>query len=287
MPEKVELSEIEKKRIEEVIEKELSRALRETKPHEQPYAVLLAGQPGAGKTVLSSMLVDAFGGDAEFINGDDFRRYHPDYKKLYAEFGTEIVSKTAVFSSAGVEGMISALSDHHINLIVEGTGRNAKVPETTAKLLAPKGYTVELAVIATRPELSLISTLARLYQMSENGTPPRATAISVHDHVVNVLPGNLDELHNSKEISRITIWDRELHRVYDSKIEDYLPSKALKEYWGREWSVSEVSAAKEQIEQLRLKEAKCLLGQIASIDELERRVDAACFDADLEDEYEP
>ena len=39
--------------------------------YETPKAVLLAGQPGAGKTRLSSMVTLALGGDAVLINGDD------------------------------------------------------------------------------------------------------------------------------------------------------------------------------------------------------------------------
>ena len=62
-----------------------------------------------------------------------------------------------------------------------------EVPKVTAERLAAEGYAVEMAVIAARPGISLISTLLRFYQMEERGTIPRATAISAHDSIVAAL----------------------------------------------------------------------------------------------------
>ena len=52
----------------------------------EPRAILLAGQPGAGKTVLSSMLNKLLCGNVYFINADEYRRFHPNYKELYARY---------------------------------------------------------------------------------------------------------------------------------------------------------------------------------------------------------
>lgn len=55
-----------------VIERETALALGIYHVQEHPRAILLAGQPGAGKTRLSSMAVSLMGGDAAFINADDY-----------------------------------------------------------------------------------------------------------------------------------------------------------------------------------------------------------------------
>lgn len=108
--------------------------------------MLLAGQPGAGKTRLSSLAVSLMDGDTAFVNADDYRRYHPGYRRLYAEFGSDCVVLTGAFSSVVAERLIQRLSDHHLNLVVEGTGRTVEVPKRTAELLAAKGYAVEVEV---------------------------------------------------------------------------------------------------------------------------------------------
>lgn len=188
------LAAFETRDVDAVVQEEIKLALRRYQRQEHPNAILLAGQPGAGKTELSSMMISELAGDAAFINGDDYRRYHPNYRQLYREFGFDSVQMTSPFSNTVTEELIEKLSDLRFNLVIEGTGRTVYVPKSTAELLTAKSYTVKMAVIATRPEKSLISTLRRFYQMSEGGTIPRATAISARDNIVAALPGNLDTL---------------------------------------------------------------------------------------------
>ena len=126
--------------------------------NDQLTAYLLAGQPGAGKTVLSSYIAGLFNGNIILINGDEYRRYHPNYRNLYDAYGAEFVKTTSLFSSSVTEMCIDELSERRYNLIIEGTDRTYDVPKKTSKQLAPKGYSVEIAVIAVRPEVSLLST---------------------------------------------------------------------------------------------------------------------------------
>lgn len=210
-----------------VVETETALALSRFHSQERPRAVLLAGQPGAGKTQLSALAVSLMDGDAAFINADDYRRYHPNYHRLYTEFGSDYVALTGAFSGTVTERLIQRLSGHHLNLVVEGTGRTVEVPRRTAELLTAKGYGVEVGVIAARPEVSLCSTLLRFYQMNEGGTIPRSTAVPAHDEIVSALPGNLDMLTALACISRLRIWDRELNLLYDSTNSTGKPSAAL------------------------------------------------------------
>ena len=126
-----------------VVEAEMSLALSRFHSQERPRAVLLAGQPGAGKTRLSSLAVSLMDGDAAFLNADDYRRYHPNYRTLYTQYGSDYVTLTGAFSGAVTERLIQRLSDHCLNLVVEGTGRTVDVPKRTAELLTAKGYAAE------------------------------------------------------------------------------------------------------------------------------------------------
>lgn len=252
--------------------KETALLLRRCQSHDQPRAILLAGQPGAGKTELSAMMITQLDGDAAFINGDDYRRYHPNYRKLYADYGSDCARLTQFFSSEVTERLIGTLSDHRLNLVIEGTGRTVDVPHATAEMLTAKGYTVEMAVIAVRPEVSLTSTLIRFYRMNEGGTIPRATAVEAHDKVVTALPDNLDALLALPCISRIRIWDRELSLLFDSDADAGRPSGILRGYWNRPWTSGELDEARGQLELLRQKETATDLGQGAAIDVLARRI---------------
>ena len=94
--------------------------------HEHPQAILLAGQPGAGKTELSSMMSLRLGGNAALINGDDYRRYHPNYRELFSQYGSDAVGLISPFSNAVVERMIDEFSNRRFHLVIEGTGRTQK-----------------------------------------------------------------------------------------------------------------------------------------------------------------
>lgn len=261
--------------VERVMETEAVLALSRFHSQERPRAVLLAGQPGAGKTRLSSLAVSLMDGDAAFINADDYRRYHPNYRMLYARYGSDYVALTGAFSGAVTERLIRRLSDHRLNLVVEGTGRTVDVPRRTAELLAAKGYTVELGVIAARPEVSLCSTLLRFHQMNEGGTIPRSTAVTAHDEIVAALPGNLDALTALPCISRLRVWDRELALVHDSAERSDSPSAALLGYWRRPWTAEELEGVWEQVRYLRKQEVRYSLGQGLVIEELAQRLSSA------------
>lgn len=255
-----------------VVEAETALALSRFHRPDHPRAVLLAGQPGAGKTRLSSLAVSLMDGNAAFLNADDYRRYHPSYRALYAEYGSDYVTLTGPFSGAVTERLIQRLSDCRLNLVVEGTGRTVEAPKRTAELLAAKGYTVELGVIAARPEVSLCSTLLRFYRMNEGGTIPRSTAVPAHDETVAALPGNLDVLAALHCISRLRIWDRDLNLLHDSLDCTGQPSAALLDYWNCPWTAAELDGVWTQVRNLRRQEASYALGQGAVIEELARRL---------------
>lgn len=275
MPERNVSASFSEADVSALLERELRLALRRTHQQKHPLAVLLAGQPGAGKTELSTMLLSQMRGDAAVINGDDYRRYHPNYRKLYAAYGSDSVSMTSAFSSAVTEGLIRQLSNAGRNLVIEGTGRTVEVPRFTAELLTGKGYRVEIAVIAARPEVSLASTLLRFYQMNEGGTIPRSTALEAHDGIVRALPGSLDALRTLPCISRVSIWDRELTLLYDSEGSQEPPSTVLRRFWSRPWTEEELSNVQSDLAMLQQKERESGLSQRESLDALARRIEDA------------
>lgn len=118
-------------------------------------AFLLGGQPGAGKSGMTTLLENE---NMIVINGDDFRKEHPHYKELEKIYGKESVEYTKGFAGKMTEALISKLSDEGYNLIIEGTLRTAETPLKTQQELANKGYQVEMAVIQVRPEFSYLGT---------------------------------------------------------------------------------------------------------------------------------
>lgn len=67
------------------------------------------------------------------INGDDFRFLHPDFNYIYQTYGDDFVTHTAKFSGETVERAIERAIVGKLNIVVEGTFRNAATPLQTLK----------------------------------------------------------------------------------------------------------------------------------------------------------
>ena len=138
---------------------------RGKKSSKQPIAILLGGQSGAGKTTIHRIKQKEFQGNIVIIDGDSFRSQHPHYLELQKEYGKDSVEYTKDFAGKMVEYLVTELSHLGYNLLIEGTLRTIDVPKKTAQLLKSKGYEVQLAIIATKPKLSYLSTLIRYEEL--------------------------------------------------------------------------------------------------------------------------
>ena len=121
-------------------------AIKEANAVDFPKAIILGGQPGAGKSSLITQLCVRQNKNVVVISGDDFRKEHPRFNQLYAQYGDDYVDYTQKFSSQVTERLIDELSREKYNLIIEGTLRTSAVPIRTAELLKSRGYHVELAL---------------------------------------------------------------------------------------------------------------------------------------------
>lgn len=200
-----------------------------------PRAFLLGGQSGAGKTTLHSVLNKEFRGNIVVVNGDEYRAYHPRFEQLHEVYGDKAVAYTAAWAGKMTEALIDVLSAAGYNLVVEGTLRTSQVPMDTAKLLRGKGYSVSLALMAVKPEMSLISCKIRYEQMRLNGQVPRATDPAHHEKIIKEIVGNLAVLEDSGLFDEIRLYSRAkklLHPAGDGRT----AAKALQGILFGEWS---------------------------------------------------
>ena len=181
----------------------------------KPVALLLGGQPASGKTTIQRMQERI---DSNFIivNGDEFRRDHPNFEEIQSTYGKDSVTYTQPFSNAVVEGLIEKLSAEKYNLIIEGTLRNPDTQINTSNMLKEKGYRVELHVMAVDKETSWQGTLNRYNEMKALGQTPRATPKAGHDETVAKLPDNISKAFESNSFDRITLVTRSAEYLYDS-----------------------------------------------------------------------
>lgn len=208
-------------------------------PANAPQAILLGGQSGAGKTTLHKVYKDRLGGNVIVINGDEYRSSHPRFKKLQMAFGDKSVDYTAPWAGHMTEALIDRLSRYGYNLIIEGTLRTAEVPMKSAELLRQRGYGVSLALMAVKPEVSLVSCQIRYEEMRIAGTTPRATDPAHHNKIVDQIVTNLGVLEQSGLFDSIALFNRGQEQLYPRDDFSGSASDALKNALFGPWSPEE------------------------------------------------
>lgn len=218
----------------------------------QPQAILLGGQSGAGKTTIHRIKQKAFQGNIIIIDGDSYRSLHPNYLALQEKYGKDSVDYTKGFAGQMVEHLVNILSKYGYHLLIEGTLRTTHVPRQTTQLLADRGYQISLALIATKPELSYLSTLIRYEELyAVDPSQARATPKEHHDGIVENLVGNLMELEQSQIFDQIQIYQRDRTCVYDSAVDIGSAAEILQDCLFGKWSKVEEEMLKVGQERLR------------------------------------
>lgn len=201
-----------------VAKENLSISLMSNVPSQRnPFAVLTGGQPGSGKTTIYRIYADMTHGDIVFINGDDFRKRHPNFLKLYKEYGGDFAAYTSEFSNRMVQEMIEYGAKRKVNMVIEGTLRTTSVPNATRSYLQENEFDVKLAVMVVRPEISYLSTLKRYQEMLDNGTFGRLTSKEDHDYITARIVENLNLLYREKRFNDILLFNRNKECLYQFK----------------------------------------------------------------------
>ena len=194
-----------------------------------------------------------FQGNIIIIDGDSYRSFHPNYLGLQEKYGKDSVDYTKVFAGKMVEYLVDELSKQGYHLLIEGTLRTTEVPRKTTQLLITKGYQISLALIATKPELSYLSTLIRYEELyAIDPRQARATPKAHHDGIVEHLVENLRELEKDQLFRQIQIFQRDQSCVYDSQVDETSAAEVLQECLFGKWSKVEIEMLK--LGQERLKE---------------------------------
>ena len=222
---------------------------RSYRSQKSPKAYLVCGQPGAGKSYLVSRLKQK---DFAFINGDEFRWFHPHIDDLRESLGEKYMEATRSFNGKMTEALIDDLSDRRINLIIEGTLRTIEVPIKTKNLLEKKGYEVELCIFVVRPELSFLRAKKRYYEMKNLGTIPRATDTNFQKDITDGLVANLETIYERREFKEIKLFgdvNNEIALLYSlQKSPDVNSAQLLYDEHHKLYSEEEIGKLKKQYE---------------------------------------
>ena len=142
-------------------------------------------------------------------------------------FGKEDGAKTNAFVFKAVDMLVDELSDLKYNLIIESSLKRPNTALNNGKILPPKGYEVELHIMATNKETSWQSTINRYNEEMRRTGKPRAVPRDFHDSVISTICNSLYTVKQSGLMSNILMFDRKQNCLYDMKRDIYVEPNIL------------------------------------------------------------
>lgn len=181
-------------------------------------AVILGGQPGAGKTGLLEQAQQELGqrGATWVINGDDFYAYHPKYAQLQKEHGTEAPRMVKDDARAWATMTFDAARERGVNIVLESTMRQPDAVLDQLKELRQSGYAVQARVLAVKEQESWQGNHARHELIAAQGGYPRLTSKATHDAAVPGVVKTVAAIESKKLAERVTVHRRNGSVIHDS-----------------------------------------------------------------------
>ncbi|MFI6080230.1 zeta toxin family protein [Streptomyces sp. NPDC051217] len=148
---------------------------------QDPRAVYVLGQPGAGKLVSSPMVKRAMRAGATRLEGDDFKASHPDHFQLLNDDPRNAGAAVRADYRAWFARAEAYVRDRRGDVLIEAAPGSAQEFLGSVLPFAGAGYPVELVVPAVRAADSRLATALQI------GVSGRFTTESGHDQCFGAL----------------------------------------------------------------------------------------------------
>ncbi|MBK8638385.1 MAG: zeta toxin family protein [Chromatiaceae bacterium] len=187
---------------------------------DRPTAVILAGQPGAGKSGLQKQAREELrpNGGSVVVNADDLRGYHRHNLGFLDRDDLTAAEKTQHDASRWADELRDAAIAGRRNLIIDGTLKNPENAEHLCARLQGAGYRVEVRALAVPPEDSRLGVYLRYEVPHAKTGSGRWVPETVHDKAVAGFPESLRRIEQRGLAHRVQVY----RRGSDQPIYDHL-----------------------------------------------------------------
>ncbi|KGE10491.1 toxin [Burkholderia gladioli] len=195
-------------------------ALEGSREQAAPTAILLGGQPGAGKTALARQAMAELGarGGAVLIDADRMRENLPQYSQLLRQNPQHAADLTHVEAGRWSGRLTSAASEARRNLVIDGTMRNPESLRNLARRLNERGYTLEVRGVAMPGDVSLTRAQMRTEREIATTGVGRVVNPQQHDQAYAGMVETVALLEREKAVNRIRIVDRHHREIYRNEL---------------------------------------------------------------------
>lgn len=191
----------------------------DTTPQESPSAVILGGQPGAGKSKLLDHSYQEFPGqNAVRINGDDFRQWHPHIQDILENDEANMAAHTDPDVRAWTKRLFDTAIETKRNVIFEGTMRVKHDISNTMQRLREDGYHVTARVIAAHERQSITGIHTRFETQKIESGHGRMAPIAVHDQAYLGMLETIENIETNALADKIQVFNRAGEIVHEAQL---------------------------------------------------------------------
>ncbi|MEV7980864.1 zeta toxin family protein [Streptomyces sp. NPDC086519] len=178
-------------------------------PRDDPRAVYVIGQPGAGKLLAARMVRRAMRPGTTKLVGDDFKAAHPDYRQMLRQdprgAGAAIRTDYKAWFAQAEEYVRTRRGD----LLIESAPGGADDVLDSALACSRAGYPVELVVLAVREADSRLATALRYARALQAGITGRFTTRAGHDRCYRAVADLTAAAETHPAITAVTVIRRD------------------------------------------------------------------------------
>jgi len=196
--------------------------------HEHPRAIILAGQPGAGKGSLGKTARQELSNDALTVDPDELRDYYPGAGQLRRESPYDWSRHTHADAGQWADELRDAAVAGRKNFIFDTTLSNGQWTTELIKDLQSRGYQVEVRAIAAHKLESELGVDKRFTDKLDLDGHGRYVPEGARDAIYAKVPASLDTIQANTDVP-IRIFNREGAELYDSRSDPRRPGQALQE----------------------------------------------------------
>ena len=178
------------------------------RPTDQAIAIILGGQPGAGKGELITIATKMLAGNLVICNADEYRDFHPlsdEIKANYEEFYPDI---TVDYSQPWNNGLRAFCEQQGLSYVMETTFTSGARMNETISDMKSKGYRVVILLLAVNERFSLLGTYLRYLEMKNLSGYGRRVSKKIHDEKYGLVPSTLKAVQEAGLYDEIQIYKR-------------------------------------------------------------------------------
>lgn len=195
-------------KLEEIGDLIISKLTNGKTPVENPVAIIVGGQPGAGKSGLIDKTVAEMDNSVIF-DLDDFRYFHPDIKEILKNYPNDLATFTIKFVNDVFKKFVFfKVIKMKYNIISQKTLRDDEIIADTLVDLDKMGYTVVVRALAVHELESKLSALERSLAVKRTVGFCRWTPIKTQDYAYNGLPLTTKHMFDSPYCDAVQIYTR-------------------------------------------------------------------------------